>query len=322
MNEYEELFDFIMEIAMPAQSLATSRVNLKLLQTFMIVAENQSFREAADQINRSQSAISTQIRQLEEQLGIPLFNRTTRSVRLTAEGAELLSYARRAVGEVEQGLRNILEAADLRRGRVTLACAPTIACTRLPPILAAFEKEYPGIRIIVHELKSVDLFQRIRAGDVDFGLGPVIGDGDLDFVPVLREPLHVLAAGKFLPEDQPTIRFDELAGLPLIQFPTTTVLGRLVADTAKARGITLNTRYECVQGQTLVALAAAGLGASITTGTVIGAASAPAMRRPRIVEPALVQEFSIVTLKGKALSPAAMGLVDLIAAEMLPLMNP
>lgn len=303
---------------MGPQTLASSRINLKLLQTFMVVAENQSFREAADQVHRSQSAISTQIRQLEEQLGLPLFNRTTRSVKLTREGAELLAYARRAVGEVETGLRNILEAADLRRGRVTLACAPTIACTRLPGILMAFEKDYPGIRIIVHELKSVDLFQRIRSGEVDFGLGPVIGDGDLDFRPVLRESVHLFASPKFLPEDRDTIRFDELAGLPLIQFPTTTVMGKIVAATARERGIALNTRYECVQGQTLVALAQAGLGVSVMTGTTIRSAPGSGMRRPRIVEPALTQDFAIVSLKGKTLSPAAFGLAELIARKMPP----
>jgi len=298
------------------KTTAANRINLKLLQTFMLVAESRSFRETADRVNRSQSAISTQIKQLEEQLGIPLFNRTTRSVRLTPEGAELLTHARRAVGEIEQGLRTLLEAADLRRGLVTLACAPTIASTRLPTILVEFERQYPGIRIVVHELKSADLFQRVRAGEVDFGLGPVVGDGDLDFRTVLREPLHLFATAKFLPDDHPTVPFDALAGLPLIQFTGSTVMGRLVAQSAKDRGIILNTRYECVQGQTLIALATAGLGAAITIGTMVQTARQGQMRRPRIVDPGLTQDFAVVTLKGKAMSPAARGLVDLIVARM------
>lgn len=304
---------------MRSPGYATNRINLKLLQTFMFVAKNQSFREAADEVNRSQSAISTQIRQLEEQLGLQLFHRTTRSVKLTPEGAELLDHACRAVQEVETGLRNILEAADLRRGRVTLACAPTIACTRLPSILAAFEKRYPGIRIVVHELKSVDLFQRVRNGDVDFGLGPTIGDGAFDFRPVLKESVHLFASARFLPEDEATIRFAQLADLPLIQFPMTTVMGQMIANIAQERGIALHTRYECVQGQTLIALASADLGAAIMTGTVIRSAPGSAMRRPRIVEPDIQQYFSIVTLKGKALSPAAAGLAEIIAAKMPPM---
>src|SRR3546814_6651447 len=91
-------------------------VNLKLLQVFLLVAEHCSFRSAAVAANRSKSAISTQIKQLEGQLGVALFHRTTRSVSLTAEGQELVDCVRRALYEVDAGLRKIAEYAELRRG--------------------------------------------------------------------------------------------------------------------------------------------------------------------------------------------------------------
>ena len=117
------------------------KVNLKLLQVFLLVAEHASFRSAADQARRSQSSVSTQIKQLEGQLGVALFHRTTRSVRLTAEGEQLLGCVRRALHEVEAGLRKIEEAVDMRRGHVSIACSPTVASTRLPLVLAAFGKD-------------------------------------------------------------------------------------------------------------------------------------------------------------------------------------
>lgn len=82
---------------MPSAALVTSQINLKLIQTFLTVAEMKSFRGAADQVKRSQSAVSMQIKQLEEQLGVALFHRTTRSVKLTAEGEKL-------VGSAQEGL--------------------------------------------------------------------------------------------------------------------------------------------------------------------------------------------------------------------------
>ena len=94
------------------------QINLKLLQTFLLVGEHLSFRVAAEKLFRSQSAISAQIVQLEEQLGVSLFHRTTRNVSLTAEGKQLKEYAERALFEVEVGLRKIKETADVRRGRV------------------------------------------------------------------------------------------------------------------------------------------------------------------------------------------------------------
>uniref|UniRef100_UPI00035E69BE LysR family transcriptional regulator n=1 Tax=Herbaspirillum lusitanum TaxID=213312 RepID=UPI00035E69BE len=135
-----------------------ANVNFKLLQTFLLVADQSSFRIAAEKSFRSPSAVSAQIRQLEAQLGVALFHRTTRNVRLTTEGEQLLDCAQRALMEVESGLRKIQESADIRRGRVSISCSPTIAETRLARVLAAFEKEYPGIEVSVRELTSMALF--------------------------------------------------------------------------------------------------------------------------------------------------------------------
>ena len=113
-------------------------INFKLLHIFIAIADNRSFRQASEKLNRSQSAVSMQIKQLEDQIGAALFHRTTRRVELTAEGSKLLTFARRALGEWENGLREIREAVDIQRGTLTFACIPTIAATILPrgPMLA------------------------------------------------------------------------------------------------------------------------------------------------------------------------------------------
>lgn len=299
---------------MKESSLGSRRVNLKLFQTFLLVAENGSFREAADLVARSQSAVSTQIKQLEEQVGVALFHRTTRKVKLTREGRQLLENARRAVAEIELGLRSIREVADLRQGRVAIACAPMLAATRLPPILAAFEKEYRGVRIVLQELKSVELFQSLRNGDVDFAIGPVVGDGEFEFEPIIAEQIFALVPRKFVPEDRDSIAFAELAELPIIQFHSTTVMAQLVAQAAKEKGLTLKTRYQCLQGQTLVALAEAGLGATILTGSAAGTMNSRKVQKMLIVDPEITQHFGVVRMRGHMLSPAASRLVELVRA--------
>ena len=128
-----------------------SQVNLKLLHMFVAVAENRSFRQASEQLNRSQSAVSMQIKLLEEQVGVALFHRTTRRVELTAEGQRLLTHARRALDEWDTGLREIREVVDMQRGTLALACMPTIAATILPQVLHAFQTRYPGIKINLRE---------------------------------------------------------------------------------------------------------------------------------------------------------------------------
>ena len=99
-------------------------INFKLLHIFIAIADNRSFRQASEKLNRSQSAVSMQIKQLEDQIGAALFHRTTRRVELTAEGLKLLTFARRALGEWENGLREIREAVDIQRGTLTFAVHP------------------------------------------------------------------------------------------------------------------------------------------------------------------------------------------------------
>ena len=82
-------------------------INLNFLQTFISVAEHESFRRAAEEMGRTQSAISMQIRQLEDQIGARLFNRSTRRVELTMEGERLLRFARRSLADLNFGLRSL-----------------------------------------------------------------------------------------------------------------------------------------------------------------------------------------------------------------------
>ena len=109
-------------------------VNLNLLPVFVLVAEHLSFREAAKRTARSQSAVSAQIRLLEQQLSVPLFNRTTRSVKLTPFGEIFLESARESVHALDLGLNRIREAALGETGSIALTCSPSIAGKILPPI--------------------------------------------------------------------------------------------------------------------------------------------------------------------------------------------
>ena len=99
-------------------------INLKLLQTFLLAAEFGSFRKAAEESNRSPSAVSMQIRELEERIGISLFIRTPQKANLTSEGQALFEEIRRAMGDVQASLDRLTEIAARRKGKIQIACAP------------------------------------------------------------------------------------------------------------------------------------------------------------------------------------------------------
>ncbi|WP_454743570.1 LysR family transcriptional regulator [Cupriavidus necator] len=294
-----------------------AQVNLKLLQTFLVVAAESSFRVAAEKSFRSPSAVSAQIRQLEEQLGVALFHRTTRNVRLTDEGEQLLECAQRALLEVEEGLRKIQEAADMRRGKVSLSCSPTVAETRLARVLAAFEKDYPGIEVSVRELTSSALFDSVRNREVDFGIGPAIDTAEFQFDPIMEDPLYALVPKRFITTAKRSISLTTLSNMPLLLLNPATALRGMLESAMNERHLSFSTRYEFTQAQTLISMATAGLGAAILPKVALPSRTDPSTYVLRIVNPMLVRQVSVITLRGQNLSPAPLRLVELLR-QLLP----
>lgn len=289
-----------------------THLNFKLLQTFALVATNRSFRRAAELTHRSQSAVTTQIQQLESQLGVTLFHRTTRSVRLTAEGEELFTGAQRALQEVSLSLRKVQETVDVRRGKVALACSPSVAGTRLPAILARFEQDYPEVSVTLRELPA-EVNDAVLRGTVDFGVGPVVGgQAELHFEPVLDDALMALVPKKFMRKPRTSITLAELTALPLLLQSNATAMQQIVLAAMQTRGLQYKTKYECIHARTLVAMAEAGLGAAILPRSVVRTARAPSTRTLKIVEPAMARQIAIITVRGRSLSPAASRLAQLV----------
>lgn len=298
-------------------SQVTANVNLKLLQTFMMVAEEKSFRSAAEKSFRSPSAVSAQIRLLEEQLGVSLFHRTTRNVYLTSEGEQLMECAHRAYLEVENGLRKIRETADIQHGKVVLACSPTVAETRLARVLAAFEKEHPGIDVAVHEMTSGAQFESIRKREVDFAIGPAIESSEFSMEPVMEDPLYALVPRRFIKTTKRTISLTTLSNIPLLVLSRATALRGMLEEAMNERNLRFTTRYVFSQAQTLISMANAGLGAAILPKVTLPVRGDPNTYVLRITEPTLSRTVCINTLRGHKLSPASLKLVHLLK-ELIP----
>lgn len=296
-------------------------INLKLLHVFMLVAQYRSFRQAAEQSHRSQSAVTGQIKQLEAQLGVELFHRTTRSVQLTAEGEQLLHSAQRAINEMENGLRQIQETVDLKRGRIFLSCSTTVSSTRLAPILAAFERDHPGVEVYVQEMTSGAIFETVRREEVDFAIGPVMDLPEFDFEPVLTEALYALVPRNLLPETVEQITLSKLTSLPLLLLNPGTALRALIDDVASRRGLTLKAKFQFSQAQTLISMANSGLGAAVLPGMVLPEKLHPDVQALPITQPRMTREVALIRLRHRNLTPAASRLAQWVR-ELIGQPNP
>lgn len=146
----------------------TALIDIEQLRTFIAIAETGSFTRAADVVHKTQSAVSMQMKRLEERLACPIFARDGRASKLTDDGERLLDYARRIVKLNVEALAAFSDA-ELT-GRVRLGVPDDYADRYLPEIMARFSRAYPGAELTVTCEPTIDLFQRIEANELDLAI--------------------------------------------------------------------------------------------------------------------------------------------------------
>jgi DNA-binding transcriptional LysR family regulator len=146
----------------------TALLDIDQLRTFIAIADSGSFTRAAEVVNKTQSAVSMQMKRLEERLERPIFARDGRASKLTEDGQRLLDYARRIVKLNVETLAAFSDAA--LSGRVRLGVPDDYADRYLPEIMATFSRSYPAVELSVICEPSVDLLERIDANEIDLAI--------------------------------------------------------------------------------------------------------------------------------------------------------
>ncbi|MBI5493718.1 MAG: LysR family transcriptional regulator [Deltaproteobacteria bacterium] len=137
---------------------------------FLLVAQHGTFTEAARHAHLTQPALTASMRRLEEELGARLFDRGRSGAQLTAAGRALLPRAQSALAAVEDGRRAVAEVLGLQAGEVRLGAGATACTYLLPPVLARFRAQHPGVRILLKESIAAVVEEELRRGDLDLGI--------------------------------------------------------------------------------------------------------------------------------------------------------
>lgn len=148
------------------------QLTLRQVEAFLMVANLSSFTATGQALHISQSAVSSLIKELEVQVGVPLFDRTSRLVSLSPDGKELYSLAKKAFHEFQLLERYAGDLRSLRAGRVRIVGAPLISCTVLPVIMASFKRIAPNIKVELVDLPMVAVQSNVQNGNADIGFGP------------------------------------------------------------------------------------------------------------------------------------------------------
>ena len=141
------------------------------LRAFLLVAQHHNFTRAAEALFITTSGLSLLIRELENQLGFRLFDRTTRHVALTTQGRQLLAAAHRSLEDLDDAMSRIGQTVRQASDTLSVGAGQLVAANILPQAIKEFRSERPGLRIEVFDADPATILQKVRAGTLDMGLG-------------------------------------------------------------------------------------------------------------------------------------------------------
>ncbi len=234
------------------------------MEMFRAVAEEKSFTKAAERLHVSQSAVSRQVKLLEEELGSVLLHRGPRHATLTPSGELLLKTAHRVQRELQDALSQISETRTLHRGSLSLAGGMTVCMYILPRVLKRFRALYPAVELAVTSAASAVVLERIRRHELDLALLtlPIVAE-DLQVVPALKEEMVLVTApGHPLMRERP-VPPKNLSRYPLITYESGSNTRRVLDEFFFEEQLPSRIAMETENVEIIKAMVGNGLGVSI-----------------------------------------------------------
>ncbi|MDQ0391595.1 LysR substrate-binding domain-containing protein [Labrys monachus] len=296
-------------------------MELRQLQHFVAVAEELHFTRASQRINIVQSALSSSIRALEDELEAKLFVRTTRQVRLTAAGQVFLEKAQAVIEAAREAREAVGEVTGLRRGTLSIGAAQSLpAFLDLPEVLAAFHARHPAIEVRLCQGSSSHLLEKVRDGRLDLAIVPICAPpADVTTRLIACDALVAICAPDHALAGLPRVRLAALADEPFVDFEPSWGTRRLVDRGFAEAGIDRHIAFEVSDLGTMTELVARGLAVALVP-EAIAAARQPRVAMVPIEGPEICWELVVAYVVGERdheglPDRAPQAFLDLLAAQ-------
>lgn len=288
-------------------------MELRQLRYLLAVADERHFTRAAAREHVAQPALSQQIRRLEDEVGLPLVERTTRRVALTDAGELLVARARRILAEVESAHTELQALRGIQAGRVTIGSMHTMGPVDLAMALAVFHVRHPGVELTVREHSSEELAELLRGDELDMAFLSVterVESHGLGLQQLVSEELvAVLPVGHWFAQ-RPRIRMAELAGAEFISYREGSRLREVLVSAAREAGFQPRVTLESNESARIRRLVARGLGVAILPRSDAEAPGAE-VAVVELAGPALTRDITLAWREGRRLAPAAAEFLEL-----------
>jgi DNA-binding transcriptional LysR family regulator len=280
------------------------------LHQFIAVARSEHMTRAADEIEVPQSTISRGIARLEDDLGVALFLRAGRTVRLTREGRILLRYAERALAELAAADREIRGDADELHGRVGLAFLSALGAAVVPRLLRDFRVTHPGVRFDLLQGAHALLLDRLRTGDIDLALtSPLPDEAGLTAEPLAEEELLLVVPADHPLAQRTDVALAEAAREPFVAIMPGVGLRGTVDAWCRQAGFVPRLAFEGGDVETLRGLVGAGLGVSLLPPSAHPTAGVVELH---VTAPRTTRTIGLVWMRTRPLTPPVRALLDYV----------
>lgn len=240
-------------------------MELRQIQYFIEVARREHVTEAAYALHVAQSAVSRQIFNLEAELGVSLFIREGRNVRLTPIGRMFLEHMQQAMNVIEKAKREVEEYLDPERGVIRIGFPSSLAAYMLPTVISAFRQEHPHVKFHLRQGSYRFLIDAVSKGDIDLALlGPVpMQEKRVEGHILFMENIVALLPSTHLLAKEPSIQLSQLRDDPFVLFPEGFILRDIVVQACSQRGFKPEVSFEGEDIDAIKGLVAAGLGITL-----------------------------------------------------------
>jgi DNA-binding transcriptional LysR family regulator len=245
-------------------------MDLQRLERFVVLAKERNYTRAAEQLNIPQSHLSKQIKQLEKELGVELFNRT-RPLELTASGTVFLEKIERILAEVKQAKVSAQRASRGEIGRLTVGINTSISNSLLPDILQVFRRQFPDVELVLQELLVKESHQKLQESEIDVDFENVYNLQDIDDQHILmyevirQEPLVMVLPETHRLTHLSQVRLKDLDEEPFVLPSRDLVPGlhNIIRSVCEQAGVRLKVAQEATWMSTVLSLIAGGVGVSL-----------------------------------------------------------
>lgn len=280
---------------------------LRQLEALLLVHRQRSLTKAAAELRVTQSAMSVLIRQLEQTLGVKLFDRTTRALSPTAACDEAVPIAERILADTSGLAEHMRNLAELNAGRIRLAVSAGAASAILPPVLARYARQHPDVRIELFDVATEQLLEFVVSGKVELGIGSVEGEDTpgARIEPLLHSPLCAICRKDGHFAGRRSITWNEIESSQTIAMRRGTRIRAQIDQTLIKAGKSLTPGLEVSLITTALAITAQSSMVSILPAHMLPAKQFPSLVAVPLAAPHINRQVSLVTRAGVSLSPAA-----------------